>query len=147
MTSWLNTEYHLRKHIKPFLTSVRLRETRNSRIVINSLGIPVVEERSRSYSTKTRQGGPYYYRMASMKIKRTKYTEAEKDEIAVREADVDSAWGKPTRVKAMTIIPVILSPRLLEKAQGIAKRRKMKNAQAWMQRIIRERIERELKAF
>jgi hypothetical protein len=78
--------------------------------------------------------------MADMKKDKSKLTEDEIDEIVIRQADDPSAWGKLVHVKAMSVVPIPLSPRLIEKAKVIARRRRMKGYQAWMQRVIQERI-------
>ncbi len=43
-------------------------------------------------------------------------TEEEIDEIVIRQADDESAWGTPVHVKAMSVVPIALSPKLIEKA-------------------------------
>ena len=70
-------------------------------------------------------------------------TEEEIDEIVIRQADDPSAWGKFVHVRAMSVVPISLSPKLIEKAKAIARRRRMKGYQAWMQRVIQERIKQE----
>ncbi len=84
--------------------------------------------------------------MAAMKKMNGKLTEKEIDEIVIREADDDSAWGKPVKVKAISVVPISLSPELIEKAKVIARRRRMKGYQSWMQRVIRDRIKEESNA-
>ncbi len=77
------------------------------------------------------------------KIKR-RYTEAEIDERVVLEADDEKAWGKPVHAKAISVVPITFSPKLIEKAKAIARRRRMKGYQAWMRRVIRDRIKEEV---
>jgi hypothetical protein len=81
--------------------------------------------------------------MATMKKAKSKLTEREIDEIVVRQAGDDSAWGKPVHAKAISVVPISLSPKLIEKAKAIARRRRMKGYQSWMQRVIRDRIKEE----
>ena len=85
--------------------------------------------------------------MANMRKEKSKLTEAEIDESVAREADDPSAWGKFVHVKAMSIVPIPLSRKLIEKAKQIAQRRRMKGYHAWMQRVIQERIREEARVL
>ncbi len=58
-----------------------------------------------------------------MKKSKGTLTEEEIDEIVIRQADDESAWGKLVHVKAMSVVSIALSPKLIEKAKVIARRR------------------------
>ncbi|MEO8167514.1 MAG: hypothetical protein ABI623_04645 [bacterium] len=78
-----------------------------------------------------------------MKKTKIKLSEREIDEIVIRQADNKSAWGKSVHLKAFSVVPISLSPKLIEKAKMIARRRRMKGYQVWMQQVIRDRLKEE----
>jgi len=73
-------------------------------------------------------------------------TEAEIDERVIAEADDDSAWEPPiyvSRERAAIGLPANLAQR----AAFLARLHHERNLQAWVERVIRERVELEERAF
>lgn len=74
-------------------------------------------------------------------------TEQEIDKIIVAQADDDSAWGKPIRVRKTKTAAVPLSSALAERVAFFALLHREKSMEAWVARIIQERLDLEEAAF
>lgn len=80
-------------------------------------------------------------------VRRKKPSEEEIDRIVVEQADDDSAWEEPVRVRRDKAASLSFPSELLERASFLAKMHREKGAKEWLTRIIRERIELEELAF
>lgn len=68
------------------------------------------------------------------------------DERVIAQADDDSAWDPPVQVsREMTSIG--LSATLAQRAAFLARLHREQDLQAWVEKIVRERVELEEKAF
>lgn len=101
------------------------------------------------FSTQTRKCCPYRHRMARMRTKRKTQTltEQEIDKIVVAQADDDSAWGKPIRVRKAKTAAVPLPSTLAARVAFFARLHREKSMEAWLARIIQERLDLEEAAF
>ena len=79
--------------------------------------------------------------------KKTKLTEKEIDRIAISQADDDSAWGKPARVRRKKSASVSIPPKLAARAAFLAQIHRKKSVEEWLTNVIEERIELEEAAF
>jgi len=84
--------------------------------------------------------------MAGMN-KKTKLTEKEIDRIVTSQADDDSAWGKPVRVRRKKSASVSIPPKLAARAAFLAQIHRKKSVEEWLTNVIEERIELEEAAF
>jgi hypothetical protein len=75
------------------------------------------------------------------------FSEEEIDKIVVAQADDDSAWGKPIRVRKAKPASVPLSSELSTRAAFFARLHREASVEAWLRRIIQERIDLEEAAF
>ncbi len=82
-----------------------------------------------------------------MKKKTTPLTEREIDDAVVAEADDDAAWGKPVRARKAKPISVPLSAPIATRAAFFARLHREKSVDAWIERIIRDRLDLEEAAF
>ncbi|RJP54433.1 MAG: hypothetical protein C4557_03025 [Anaerolineaceae bacterium] len=82
----------------------------------------------------------------SKKIK-TKLIEKEIDQIVIAQADDDSAWGKPVRVRKAKSASLSIPPELAARAAFLARVHRTKSVEEWLKRVIEERIELEEAAF
>lgn len=71
-------------------------------------------------------------------------SQAEIDERIVAQADNDSAWEKPIRVRQARSASVPLPSELASRAAFFAR---LQSVEAWVRRIIQERVELEEAAF
>jgi hypothetical protein len=78
--------------------------------------------------------------MANMKQKKATLTEKDIDEIVIKEADMDSRWGRPIRVKPRIAAALLLSAKTVARAKSIARRWKSAGYQEWLLKVIEERI-------
>ncbi|MEK6284386.1 MAG: hypothetical protein AABO57_01440 [Acidobacteriota bacterium] len=78
---------------------------------------------------------------------RKQLTEEEIDEIVESQADDDSAWEKPIRVRRAKPGSVFLPPELAARVAFLAKLHREKNVGDWLTRVIKERVELEEVAF
>ncbi len=69
------------------------------------------------------------------------------DKIVVAQADDDSAWEKPVRVRRAKPTALPLSAELAARAAFFARLHRDAHVNNWLQRIIRERIDLEEAAF
>lgn len=85
--------------------------------------------------------------MANMNKKLKKLTEDEIDEIVTAEADDDSAWEKPIRVRRPKGANVPLPSALAALAAFFARLHRESSVEEWIQRIVHERVDMEESAF
>ena len=81
------------------------------------------------------------------KGKRKKPSEEEIDRIVAEQADDDTAWEEPIRVRRDKAASLSFPSELVERASFLAKLHRERGAKEWLTRIIRERIELEELAF
>ncbi|MBI4482881.1 MAG: hypothetical protein HY652_08330 [Acidobacteria bacterium] len=81
------------------------------------------------------------------RVKRPRLSEEAIDAVVVAEADQDSAWGPPMRVKRSKRASLSLPGELAARASFLARLHREANVDQWLKRIIRERIEIEEVAF
>lgn len=74
-------------------------------------------------------------------------SEAEIDAIVIAQADDDTAWEAPVSVRHGPPTSIALSAELAARAAFLARVHRRTNLEAWLQRIIEERIELEEAAF
>ncbi len=82
-----------------------------------------------------------------MRKKRTPLTETEIDNIVVGQANDDAAWGRPVRAGKVKATNVPLSAALATRAAFFARLHREKSMDAWIERIIRDRLDLEEAAF
>ena len=80
-------------------------------------------------------------------MSRKRQTEEEIDEQVIARADDDSAWEEPIQVKMGDAARFSLPPELAARAAFLARIHRAGGIEAWLSRIIRERIELEEGAF
>ena len=83
----------------------------------------------------------------STKGRRKKLSQEEIDQRVVSQADDESAWEKPVRVKKIRAAPLTLPGDLAARAAFLARLHREGRVDDWLTRIIRERIELEEVAF
>jgi len=74
-------------------------------------------------------------------------SEREIDQTVIAQADDDSAWEKPIRVRRTKPASVAIPADLAARAAFLARAHHAKNVQQWLAQIIRERVELEEAAF
>jgi hypothetical protein len=74
-------------------------------------------------------------------------SEEEIDRIVESQADDDSAWEKPIRVRKSRKASVSIPAELAARAAFLAKLHRERNVQDWLARVIKERVELEEVAF
>jgi len=79
--------------------------------------------------------------------KKVKLTEKEIDQIVMLQADDDSAWEKPTRIRKIKPASVSIPAELAARATFLAQLHRTKNLEEWLTHVIEERIELEEAAF
>ena len=82
-----------------------------------------------------------------MRNKTTPLTEREIDELVVAQADDDAAWGKSVHAKKSKPTNVPLPAPVATRAAFFARLHREKNLDAWIERIIRDRLDLEEAAF
>jgi hypothetical protein len=82
-----------------------------------------------------------------MNKKPKKLSEDEIDEIVTAEADDDSAWEKPIRVRRPKGANVPLPSELAARAAFFARLHRESSVEEWIQRIVHERVDMEEAAF
>ncbi len=80
-------------------------------------------------------------------VMRKKLSENEIDKVVVAQAEDDSAWEEPIRVRKDKAASLSFPAELIERASLLAKLHREKGAKEWLTRIIRERVELEEIAF
>lgn len=84
---------------------------------------------------------------SKQKITRAQPSEAEIDAIVESQADDDSAWTKPIKVRKAKLESVSLPADLAARAAFLARMHREKKVEDWLRRIIKERVEMEEVAF
>ena len=74
-------------------------------------------------------------------------SEEEMDRIVVAQADDDTAWGKPIRVRKAKPASLPLSSELAARAAFFARLHREINVEHWLRQVIQERIDLEEAAF
>lgn len=74
-------------------------------------------------------------------------TEAEIDDLIIAEADDDTAWEDAVHVQKSFAPPLHIPAELAERAAFLAGLHREKSVDAWLTRVIRERVELEESAF
>ncbi len=74
-------------------------------------------------------------------------SEAEIDKIVVVQADDDTAWEKPVRVRRQKSASVLLPAELAARAAFFARLHRQTKVEDWLRQIIQERIDLEEAAF
>jgi len=74
-------------------------------------------------------------------------TEDQIDDAVVAQADQDSAWEKIVSVRRSKSTSVSISTDLAARAAFLAKLHRERRVDAWVERIVRERVEIEESAF
>lgn len=82
-----------------------------------------------------------------MNKKPKKLTEDEIDELVTAEADDDSAWEKPIKVRRPRGTKVPLPSELAARAAFFARLHHATGLEEWVQRIVHERVDLEEAAF
>jgi len=82
-----------------------------------------------------------------MNKKLKKLTEDEIDEIVTAEADNDSAWEKPIKVRKPKGANVPLPSDLAARAAFFARLHRETSVEEWVKRIVHERVDMEEAAF
>ena len=77
----------------------------------------------------------------------TRLTELDIDKRVEAQADDQSAWGRPVKVRRGKTTPLSLPADLAARAIFLAKLHREKNVQSWLARIVKERVELEEHAF
>ena len=82
-----------------------------------------------------------------MRKKTTLLTETEIDDIVVAQTDDDAAWGKSVRAKKSKPANVPLPAPVATRAAFFARLHREKSVNAWIERVIRDRLDLEEAAF
>ncbi len=77
----------------------------------------------------------------------TTLTEAEIDALVIDDVDDDQAWEEPIEVQKTSASSLQIPPNLAERAAFLAKLHRERSVEAWLTRIIEERVELEEGAF
>jgi len=80
-------------------------------------------------------------------MKQKQLPEEKIDEIVIAQANDDFAWEEAITVKRETPSTITLSPQIASRAAFLAELHKMPSLEAWVKRIIEERIVFEETAF
>jgi len=81
------------------------------------------------------------------KSTRKQFSEEEIDKIVESQAEKDSAWGKPIKIRRAKPAALSLPAELAARAVFLARLHREKNVEEWLARIIKERVELEEVAF
>ena len=81
------------------------------------------------------------------KFRRKQLSEPEIDQIVESQAEDDSAWQKPVKVRRAKLMSLSLPADLAARAAFLARLHREKNVDEWLARIIKERLELEEVAF
>jgi hypothetical protein len=85
--------------------------------------------------------------MNSKKSKRQQAFEQNIDKVVESQANEDSAWERPIKVRRARSTALSMPTDLAVRAAFLAKLHREKNVQQWLSRIIKERVELEEVAF
>ena len=83
----------------------------------------------------------------STKVGKGRLGEAEIDRIVIAQADDDSAWEKPVRVRRTKPTTVTISAELAARVAFLARLHRKATVEEWVTRIIEDRVEIEEGAF
>jgi hypothetical protein len=78
---------------------------------------------------------------------RKKLSERDIDQLVVAQANDDSAWEKPIRVRRTKPTSLLLPPDLAARAAFLARLHRKTSSEEWLRHIIQERVELEEAAF
>jgi len=81
------------------------------------------------------------------KGKKRELTQEEIDEIVIAQANDESTWDKPVRVKKTKLTSVRLPGELAARVVFLARLHREPDAEDWLRRIIEERVELEEAAY
>jgi hypothetical protein len=81
------------------------------------------------------------------KSRKRKLTDEEVDEIVTAQADDDSAWDRPVRVKKTRSTSIHLPAELAARIVFLARLHREPSVEDWLRRIVEERVELEEAAF
>ena len=81
------------------------------------------------------------------KSTRKRLSEEEIDKVVESQAEEDSAWEKPIKVRRAKPTALCLPAELAARAAFLARLHREKNVEEWLARIIKERVELEESAF
>ena len=81
------------------------------------------------------------------KPRRNRLSEEEIDKIVESQAEDDSAWERPVKVRRAKSTALSLPGELAARAAFLARLHREKNVEEWLSRIIKERVELEEVAF
>jgi len=81
------------------------------------------------------------------KFRRKQLSEPEIDQVVESQAEDDSAWEKPLKVRKAKLRSLSLPADLAARAAFLARLHREKNVDEWLARIIKERLELEEVAF
>ena len=81
------------------------------------------------------------------KFRRKQLSKPEIDQIVESQAEDDSAWQKPVKVRRAKLMSLSLPADLAARAAFLARLHREKNVDEWLARIIKERLELEEVAF
>lgn len=82
-----------------------------------------------------------------MKTKRKISTEEAIDRLVIAQADDETAWGKPVKVRRAKSTSVSLPSTLAAQAAFFARLHREKSLENWLKKIIQERLDIEEAAF
>ena len=82
-----------------------------------------------------------------MKVKRKVMSEEAIDRIVIAQADNDTAWGKPVKVRRAKSTSVSIPAALASQAAFFARLHREADLSNWLKRIIQERLDIEEAAF
>ena len=81
------------------------------------------------------------------KHRKNRLSEEEIDKIVESQAEDDSAWERPVKVRRAKSTALSLPAELAARAAFLARLHREKNVEEWLSRIIKERVELEEVAF
>ena len=85
--------------------------------------------------------------MSTRDKSKKRLTEREIDQLVAVQADDDSAWEKPVRVRRTKPASLSISADLAARAAFLARLHRTKSVEEWLTQVIQERIELEEAAF
>jgi hypothetical protein len=85
--------------------------------------------------------------MSTKTKNKKKLSEEAIDQIVIAQADDDSAWEKPVRVRRTKPASVSIPPELAARAAFLARLHRTRNVEEWLTHVIQERVELEEAAF
>lgn len=85
--------------------------------------------------------------MSTRTKSKKKLSEQDIDQLVIAQADDDSAWGKPVRVRRTRPASLSIPPDLAARAAFLAQLHRTRNVEEWLTHVIQERVELEEAAF